>query len=74
MTIEKQILSNLINDEDYCRKVAPFINPQYFADRTDRILSQEILKFFSKYNKPATRDVLLIEVSNRRNFFKSHFN
>ena len=65
MTIEKQILSNLINDEDYCRKVAPFINPQYFADRTDRILSQEILKFFSKYNKPATRDVLLIEVSNR---------
>jgi len=65
MTIEKQILSNLINDEDYCRKVAPFINPQYFADRTDRILSQEILKFFNKYNKPATRDVLLIEVSNR---------
>jgi len=65
MTIEKQILSNLINDEDYCRKVAPFINPQYFADRTDRILSQEILKFFGKYNKPVTRDILLIEVSNR---------
>jgi replicative DNA helicase len=65
MRIETQILSNLINDEDYCRKVAPFINPQYFADRTDRILSQEILKFFGKYNKPVTKDVLLIEVSNR---------
>lgn len=65
MTIEKQILSNLITNEDYCRKVAPFINPLYFADRTDRILSQEILKFFSKFNKPVTKDVLLIEVSNR---------
>ena len=65
MRIETQILSNLITNEDYCRKVAPFISPLYFADRTDRILSQEILKFFSKFNKPVTKDVLLIEVSNR---------
>ena len=65
MRIETQILSNLISNEDYCRKVVPFINPLYFADRTDKILSQEILKFFSKFNKPITKDVLQIEVSNR---------
>lgn len=65
MRIETQILSNLISDEDYCRKVAPFINPQYFADRTDRILSQEILKFFGKFNKPISKDILLIEIGNR---------
>lgn len=63
--IDTQILSNLIGDEEYCRKVIPFINPLYFADRVDRILSEEILKFFGKYNKPITHDVLQIEVSNR---------
>ena len=65
MRLETKILSNLIYDEEYCRKAAPFINPLYFADRTDRILSQEILKFFSKYNKPITKEVLLIELGNR---------
>ena len=65
MRIETKILSNLIYNEEYCRKVSPFLTPQYFAERTDRILSQEILKFFSKYNKPITKEVLLIEISNR---------
>lgn len=65
MRIENKILSNLVYNEEYCRKVAPFINPLYFADRTDRILSQEILKFFGKYNKPITKDVLSIELANR---------
>jgi len=65
MRIETKILSNLIYNEEYCRKVSPFLTPQYFAERTDRVLSQEILKFFSTYNKPITKEVLLIEIGNR---------
>lgn len=65
MRIEQKILSNLIYNEEYCRQVTPFISPNYFAERTERILSQEILKFFTKYNKPITKEVLLIEVGNR---------
>jgi replicative DNA helicase len=66
MRIEQKILSNLVNDEQYCRKVIPFLKKEYFSDRKEVILAQEIIEFFSKYNKPATKEILSIEVSNRK--------
>lgn len=66
MRIEQKILANLIHDEQYCRKVIPFIKKEYFADRKESILAEEIGSFFTKYNKPATKEVLQIEVSNRK--------
>ena len=66
MRIEQKILTNLIYDEQYCRKVIPFIKKEYFADRKEAILASEIVKFFNEYNKPATKEVLQIEVSNRK--------
>jgi len=66
MRIEETILSNLINDETYCRKVAPFIKPEYFSDRKEAVLAQEILKFFSSYNKSPTKEILAIELGNRK--------
>ena len=66
MRIEEKILSSLIYDEHYCRQVVPFIKKEYFADRKEAILAEEIVKFFTEYNKPLTKDILSIEVSNRR--------
>lgn len=66
MRIEQKILTNLIYDEHYCRKVIPFIKKEYFADRKEAILASEIVSFFNKFNKPATKEVLAIEVSNRK--------
>jgi replicative DNA helicase len=66
MRIEQKILTNLIHDEHYCRKVIPFIKRDYFADKKESILSHEIIEFFNKYNKPATREILQIEVQNRK--------
>ena len=66
MRIEQKILANLIYDEQYCRKVIPFIKKEYFADRKEAIVADEIVSFFTKYNKPATKEVLSIEVSNRK--------
>jgi len=66
MRIEQKILSNLVHDEQYCRKIIPFIKKDYFSDRKEAILASEIVKFFNQYNKPATKEVLAIEVSNRR--------
>lgn len=66
MRIEQQILSNLIHNENYCRKVLPFLNKTYFADRKELVVVEEIVSFFNKYNKPATNEVLAIEVSNRK--------
>ena len=66
MRIETKILSNLIHDEQYCRKVIPFIKKEYFSDRKEAVLSSEIINFFTKYNKSATKQILQIEVGNRK--------
>jgi replicative DNA helicase len=66
MRIEQKILTNLIYDEQYCRKVIPFIKKEYFADKKEAILAAQIVSFFNEYNKPATKDVLQIEVGNRK--------
>jgi replicative DNA helicase len=66
MRVETKIIGSLIGDEEYCRKVAPFIDPRYFSDRYESIIVGESLAFFSKYNKPATKDVVKIELSGRK--------
>lgn len=63
---EHKILSNLIYNEHFTRKVAPFIDPAYFHDKNDKVLIQEILSFFTKFNKLPTVDIIKIEVANRR--------
>ena len=66
MRIEQKILANLIYNEEFARKVAPFVSPAYFESRIDRVVVQEALTFFSKYNKLPTADIVKIELSNRK--------
>jgi len=63
--IEQTVLRNLIFNEDYCRKVLPFIRNEYFDTRTDRILFEEISSFLERFNNIPTKEVLSIEVDNR---------
>lgn len=64
MRIEDQILTNLIYDEQYCRKVIPFIKTDYFNDRKEGIIAKLIVEFFNTYNKPATKEIISIEAGN----------
>ena len=66
MRIEKSILSNLIHNEEYCRKVVPHLKTEYFTDRKESVIAQELIKFFVEYNKPASPEILAIEVGNRK--------
>lgn len=66
MRIEQKILANLIHNEEYTRKVAPFIVPSYFQERLEKVVIQEITAFFGKYNKLPTQDILKIELGNRK--------
>ena len=65
-TIELTTLSELVSNEQYARKVLPFIKSEYFADRTERILFEEIQKFVEKYNALPTKSTLEIEIDTRR--------
>lgn len=63
--IELLILRNLIYNEDYIRKVLPFLRKDYFQDYNLKIIFDEIYSFINEYNKPATKEALLIEVDKR---------
>ena len=65
-TIERTTLSELVGNEQYARKVLPFIRGEYFADRTERIVFEEIQKFVEKYNALPTKSSLEIEIDSRR--------
>jgi len=67
MKLETTILSNLLNNDDYCRKVVPFVKAEYFQDHFERVVADELLTFFNTYNKPASLEILAIQLSNRKN-------
>ena len=69
--IEQTILRNLVFNEDYARKVIPFIQPTYFEQRTEKIIFQEIVHFIVKYGSSITIEALNIEVENRTDLTES---
>ena len=67
------ILTNLINDEEYARKTIPFIDPEYFDERSDKIVYEEIVNFIKDYDKLPTKEVLHIEVGKRTDLSQDEF-
>ena len=65
-TIERTVLSNLVHNEDYARKVLPFIKGEYFSDRTERVVFEEIEKFVDKYNALPNQNSLEVELDSRK--------
>jgi replicative DNA helicase len=63
--IETTILRNLVYNEDYSRKVIPFIRSDYFEQKAEKIIFEEIVEFIVKYGSAITIEALNIEVENR---------
>jgi len=71
--VEILILRNLLHNEEYVRKVIPFIKSEYFEDVNQKVVFEEILKFVQEYNTPATKEVLCIEVEKRQDINDTSF-
>jgi len=67
MKLEQTILKNLIYNDDYLRKVLPFLKTDYFSDSVERTLYDEITSFTETYNKTPTIEAISIAVKERRN-------
>ena len=63
--IETTILRNLIYDEEFSRKVIPFIQLDYFEQRIERVIFEEISKFIVKYGSSITTEALTIQLEDR---------
>jgi len=72
-TIERTTLAQLVTNEQYARKVLPFMKSDYFADRTERTIFEEITKFVDKYNKIPTQTSLEIEVQGRKDLNEDEY-
>ena len=67
MKLEQTILKHLIYSDEYLRKVLPFLKADYFTDRTERAIYDEISTFTEDYNSSPTIEALSIAVKERRN-------
>jgi len=63
--VEFLILKCLLNDEEYARKVLPFIKEEYFEDFNQKVVFEEIKKFITEYNNIPTKESLTIDVDDR---------
>lgn len=72
-SIESTILTNLLMNMDFTRKVIPFLKEEYFHSPTDKILFNEIKEFVSVYNVAPTKEVLLIQLQSKKGISAENF-
>ena len=63
--IEKTILSHLIYNEAFARKVLPFLKDEYFHNQPDMVVYKLISDYVQKYNNTPTKEVLFLELNNK---------
>ena len=61
-TVETVILQNLIYDDEYARKVIPFLKGDYFHSKLERLVFDMIKSFIIKFNNLPTKEALNIEL------------
>jgi len=67
MNLEQTILRNLVYNEEYLRKVIPFLKSEYFTDSTENTIFNEIESFTTTYNSPPTIEALDLAIKERKN-------
>ena len=71
--METVILKNLVLNEDYSRKVVPFLQEEYFQDKAERTVFNIVSKFLLKYNNIPTKDAVLISLGDDKTLGDSEF-
>lgn len=67
MRIETTILRHLVYNENYAKKVLPFIQEEYFEDVAEKALFIKIKDFTLKYNASPTKEALAIDIEKITN-------
>ena len=63
--VETTIIGNLIFNEDFSRKVLPFVRKDYFENFHEKVIFEEISNFIIKYNSMPTKQALVIDIEKR---------
>ena len=71
--IEKTILSNLIYNEEYCRRVFPYIKEEYFDDNSLRKIFSTYSDYMNEYKEPPSIEALKISIDKRKDLNESAY-
>ena len=61
--LEPLILYNLLTNEEYTRKVIPFVQAEYFSEKAEKLIFEAIKDFVIKYNSLPTKEAILITLN-----------
>ena len=73
MKLEQTILKNLIYNENYMRKVLPFLKEEYFSSKTEKNLYKEIFAFVEKYNNTPNVEALSLSMQDMKGVTEEEF-
>ena len=71
--IEKIILKNLFHNEQFVRKILPYLKPEYLQERSERSLYEEVQSYVLQFNQIPTFEAIQISLNNRENLFEEDF-
>ena len=60
--IERLILSHLIHNENFSRKVVPYVKAEYFEDSSEKLVFKLIQEYILKHNDLPTKQSLAIDL------------
>lgn len=71
--IETTILSNLILNEEYYRKVYPYLKPDYFEDTNLRKVFDTFADYVEKYKEQPSLEALKISIDKRKDLNEDQY-
>ncbi|MAL43797.1 MAG: DNA primase [Hyphomonas sp.] len=71
--IELVILQNLIYNDEFSRKVTPFLKKEYFHDQVEQLVFSAIQNFISTYNALPTKEAIVIDLDKKNNLTEPQF-
>ena len=74
MRIEQIVLTNLIYDEDFTRKVIPFLDENYFHQESEKKIFVKIKEHLDAYNSLPTQEIILAEIEKDSSINESLYN
>ena len=71
--IERLILSHLIHNENYSRKVVPYVKDEYFEDPSEKLVFKLIQEYILKHNDLPTKQSLSIDLDQLDGIHESEY-
>ena len=71
--LEKAILSNLLFNEEYCRKVFPYVKEEYFDETSVKKIFSTFSDYMEKYKSPPSIEALKISMDNRKDLNENSY-